>query len=294
MAADVPSAGVSRVAGPDTVTGLGVAGPFADGRAADGAVERVMAALVSSAVDLPGVWAALADDLAWASLGVPLPSVNLVFGAHLASPADANVERRIDEAIAWFDERGLPFVWWILPSTEPADLGARLIERGFTRTAGEMPAMAVALAGPPHPRLPDGVTIEPVRDPATYRVYCDTLAAAFDAPAEFADAWHRLVSLEFGDDLPLRPLLGWLDGKPVATGLAVLAEDIVGLYSIGTIAGARGRGIGRAMTLATMQAGWDAGRRVALLEATEMGYPLYRSIGFETITTIELYLHEPG
>ena len=263
---------------------------------ADEAVEQVMAAMVSAAIDLEGEMVAIAPDLSRASLGIPIPSVNLVFGVHLDGLDDGAVERRIDEAIAWFDERGLPFVWWVLPSTQPSDLRDRLAARGFAALPGAMPAMAVDLDGPPRPEVPAGVEIERVRDAATYRTYCDTLAAGFDAPAEFADAWFRLVDLGFGDELPLRMFLARTvpDGRPVATCMAVLAGDTVGLYSIGTLADARGRGIGRAMTLTAMRTGYDAGCRTALLEATDAGYPLYISLGFRTITMVELFVHQPG
>lgn len=270
--------------------------PLGDVGAAGAAVERVMGAMVSAAIDLDGELVEIASDLSRASLGIPIPSVNLVFGAHLDGLDDRAVERRIDEAIAWFDERGLPFVWWVLPSSEPRDLRDRLAARGFAVLPGAMPAMAVDLDGPPRPVVPPGVEIVRVRDASTYRTYCDTLAAGFDAPAEFADAWFRLVDLGFGDELALRMFLARTvpDGRPVGTGMAVLAGDTVGLYSIGTLADARGRGIGRAMTLTGMRAGYDAGCRTVLLEATDAGYPLYISLGFRTITMIELFVHQPG
>jgi ribosomal protein S18 acetylase RimI-like enzyme len=271
-------------------------GPLADVAEAGAAVEHVMAAMVSAAVGIEGAGVALGPDLSLASLGIPIPSVNLVFGAHFPGLDEGAIERRIDDAVAWFDERGLPFVWWVLPSTEPADLGRRLVARGFAALPGTMPAMAVELGEPPAPVVPDGVEIERVRDVASYRTYCDTLAAGFDAPNEFADAWFRLAEVGFGDDLPLRMFLarGSRDGRPVGTAMAVLADDTVGLYSIGTVAEARGRGIGRAMTVTAMQAGYDAGCRTALLEATDLGYPLYASLGFRTITMIELFVHQPG
>ena len=102
-----------------------------DVSAAGAAVERVMAAMVSAAIELDGDLVEIAPDLSRASLGIPIPSVNLVFGAHLGGLDDAAFERRIDNAIAWFDERGLPFVWWVLPSSEPSDLRDRLAARGF-------------------------------------------------------------------------------------------------------------------------------------------------------------------
>lgn len=48
-----------------------------------------------------------------------------------------------------------------------------------------------------------------------------------------------------------------------------------------TVADARGRGFGRAVTLAAMHAGAEAGAAVAVLQSTEMGHGVYRRLGFE-------------
>src|SRR5439155_3592693 len=51
----------------------------------------------------------------------------------------------------------------------------------------------------------------------------------------------------------------------------------------GVVPAARNRGIGRAVTLAACRQGLSLGCRHALLNATGMGEPVYRRIGFESI-----------
>ncbi|MGZ8515517.1 MAG: GNAT family N-acetyltransferase, partial [Candidatus Limnocylindrales bacterium] len=48
-----------------------------------------------------------------------------------------------------------------------------------------------------------------------------------------------------------------------------------------TLPDARGRGLGRAITLAAMRHGAGAGAAIAVLQSSEVGYRLYRGLGFE-------------
>jgi ribosomal protein S18 acetylase RimI-like enzyme len=89
------------------------------------------------------------------------------------------------------------------------------------------------------------------------------------------------ASLGFGDELPTRPLLARVDGRPVATALGLLAGEGIVIVNVATVPDARGRGIGRAVTLAAMHAGADAGATIAVLQSTEMGHGVYQRLGFE-------------
>src|SRR5262245_11256955 len=61
--------------------------------------------------------------------GIPHPIMNGVSRARLAPE---EVEAAITEAVAHFQSRGLPFFWWLGPSTRPAGLGRSLEACGFT------------------------------------------------------------------------------------------------------------------------------------------------------------------
>lgn len=227
---------------------------------------------------VPGFDGFVAPDVVMASIGLPIARVN---SASAARFAPATADARIDDVVDWFAQRQLPFVWRLGPSDQPADLRARLLARGFALDPDEMPGMAASMADlPPIERL-DGVTVELVRDAGAFREWLDTMVAGFGMPPQIGDAYMAFASLGFGDDLPTRGLLARVEGRPVATALGVLAGEGIVIVNVATVPEERGRGIGRAVTLAAMHAGAAAGAAIAVLQSTEMGHGIYRRLGFE-------------
>ena len=76
----------------------------------------------------------------------------------------------------------------------------------------------------------------------------------------------------------------------MAVSSLVMAGDLAGIYAVATLPDARGRGIGTAMTLHAMAEGKRRGAEAAVLQATDMGKPVYEKIGFSTAYDYELYL----
>jgi len=201
-------------------------------------------------------------------------------------------DRRIEEVLDLFRPQRLPLIWWIGPSTRPADLGARLLAHGL-RCGGEEPGMAVELSRLPldEPR-PAGLSIVPVERALALRRWVGAYVAGFGMPAH----WRRaLLDWEAGrgeEGATRRHYLGLLWGRAVATAQLVLGGGVAGLYGLSTIPRARGRGIGRAMTLFAMQQGQALGYRVGVLYAAEMGRPLYRRLGFREYIVARDYVWE--
>lgn len=72
-------------------------------------------------------------------------------------------------------------------------------------------------------------------------------------------------------------------GQPVGFGLGVYERGFVGLFDIVVVQKARGRGIGRAITMAIMCWGRDIGAEHAYLNvrgANRVALNLYASLGF--------------
>ena len=90
-------------------------------------------------------------------------------------------------------------------------------------------------------------------------------------------------------DLVLRtpscqPLVGTIEGRVVATGLATASGAVGWLGAVVVDEPMRGRGYGRAMTEELCRRLRDAGCGTLSLVATEAGRPLYERLGFRLVT----------
>lgn len=203
-----------------------------------------------------------------------------------ASPSRA--EEAIDAAIEPFVTRRIPFEWSITPGSRPADLAARLDARGF-RHYFDITGMAVPLEGlPARPALPPGLSIVPVQGADALATFFSILVEPFDLDPACAGPAARLESRLQKEDERLRQrFLGLLDGEPVATSMLSLGGDIAGVFAVSTTSRARGRGVGAAMTLAPLLAARERGYDIGVLQASPMGAPVYRRLGFRE------YFQEP-
>jgi len=73
--------------------------------------------------------------------------------------------------------------------------------------------------------------------------------------------------------------------SPWGGSVAIRTGDVSGVYAVGTIARARRRGIGTAASWAAVAAGRAWGCDTIVLQASEMGLPIYRAMGFRTIVS---------
>jgi hypothetical protein len=84
--------------------------------------------------------------------------------------------------------------------------------------------------------------------------------------------------------------VGYASGDPVVSGLGWRTGRTIGVYSIATVGSARRRGYGAAMTAHVVADGMGAGCDVAVLQASEMGRPVYERLGFRTVVRYAAYL----
>ena len=88
-------------------------------------------------------------------------------------------------------------------------------------------------------------------------------------------------------------LLAYEGSEPLAIAMTIVTDGVAGIYWVGTTEAARGRGLGRALTAAAVDAGFDLGADLASLQASPMGEPIYRAMGFETIYDYRLLMASP-
>ncbi|MFL5733766.1 MAG: GNAT family N-acetyltransferase [Chloroflexia bacterium] len=233
--------------------------------------------------------ATLYDDpeMVYVVTGRPGSFFNCVARARLAAgPVDA----RVEEAVGRFRARGVAGRWWTGPLTTPADLGSRLEEHGFGPRL-DAPGMGLDLAGMGEEvEEPPGVDIEHVEDQARLAQWSFVCSRGFGMGEVEVRAWHEAYAeVGLGPELPWQHFVAIREGEPVATSSLFLGGGVAGLYHVVTMPVARGQGIGAAVTAVALHSARRLGYRIAVLQATEMGAPVYRRLGFREFCTLGLY-----
>jgi GNAT superfamily N-acetyltransferase len=216
-------------------------------------------------------------DLSITSCGFPSQRFNHAFLKH----PDGDVARACERAEAYFGAQKLPFFVQVRDDRETL-CAPVLRERGYARVDA-LPVMALS----PIPQEPirrgdravPGFEISEVASEADLEDYRITAFAGFGIPVQAA----RLFLTEAFWRMPgVRLYLGRLDGVAVATSALVSSPGVAGIYWVATHPEFRKRGFGEVVTWAAVCGGARDGLPVACLQASAMGAPVYRRMGFDT------------
>jgi ribosomal protein S18 acetylase RimI-like enzyme len=222
-------------------------------------------------LDVPDVVDRSAADVQACSSSIPLHLFNGICEARFQDWA-----ARAREVIGEYVDRGVPWFWWVTPSTTAPELEAALAACGASQSV--VPGMHLELAGW-SPRVTTEIETAVVSPAEPISV--DTLMTGFGVPEAFREPVlaHGAVLARTNS----MSVLGLVDGEPVGGGLAVLADRTVGLYMIATLEGARGRGVGLAVTQRLLAEARDRGATDAVLHTTALGRGVYERVGFEVV-----------
>jgi GNAT superfamily N-acetyltransferase len=228
------------------------------------------------------------SDVVWFYTGIQFPLFNGVLYAKLKP---TGVKAVIDSLQAKIDEQGASALWWISPQSKPDNLGSLLEQQGL-KPAGETPGMAIDLVLLENkPETITNFTIRKVGSMEMQALWARIAAIG----TGFSDiATEEMVRLEETLSDPQykaqHRYIGFLNDTPVATSALVLDSGVAGIYAVATIPEARRKGIGRFMTLIPLLEAKQIGYRVGILQASSMGYQIYKKIGFKDICKYRTYL----
>ena len=104
------------------------------------------------------------------------------------------------------------------------------------------------------------------------------------------ELFRIMAGAGYGPGQSFRHYLGLLDGKPVATGGMHVGDSVVGITNITVLPEARRRGIGTAISRAPVLKARDLGYRIACLQSSKMGYPMYERMGFREYLKFAVYV----
>ncbi|MBC7983992.1 MAG: GNAT family N-acetyltransferase [Candidatus Obscuribacterales bacterium] len=191
-------------------------------------------------------------------------------------------EPAIELARQFFRQRNRSFTFVTLYNRDAA-LDACLEKQDF-KLDSESPCMLVE--SPVFvPKLAAGACVVKLIETSQIKDVITIGAAAYVAlglPAEQAAA-------AFGNDQALLDdriagVIVYLDDQPAAMALTIMsgreAELTAGVYWVGTVPSARGKGLGELCTALATNVGFERGARIVTLQASPDGEPLYRRMGY--------------
>ncbi|WP_181768170.1 GNAT family N-acetyltransferase [Streptomyces albidus (ex Kaewkla and Franco 2022)] len=206
-----------------------------------------------------------------------------------ADTADAAIQAQV----GYFTAEEREFEWKLYAHDRPHDLGARLEAAGFTPEPQETLMVAEAAELSTEVRLPEGVRLCQVTEPAELDLVTDVHEAAFGEPdtwlgdqlrAQLAEsATSVVVVVAMAGEVPVSAArLELLPGTPFA-----------GLWGGGTVPEWRGRGIYRALIAYRARIAAECGYRYLQVDASSESSPILRRLGFAALSTTTPYVYRP-
>jgi hypothetical protein len=224
------------------------------------------------------------------STGFPVGLSNAALRLDPAVPAREVIAR----AREFFRLEGRAFTLWVRGEPD-ADLADAAESEGMRRISEPPTPWMVLRERLPDAPTRDGVEVEQVSNEATFE---DVVRVAQAAWASVGLPPEETAALLARPDRMLAPHLVWalarLDGRPAAAAMALCSHGVAGVYWVSTVPEARRRGLAEVVTRAVGNAGFDAGMRVAALQASVMGHPVYLRMGYQTVADMRWYLARSG
>jgi len=201
-------------------------------------------------------------------------------------PMDA--QEVLGRAAVFFAERGHSYEIWTRTGVDD-DLENAAMAVGMS-FAAELKGMAIHRS-PELPECDAGVELRRVQDIQGVRDFTNVAADGFlgEGPGI-----SELVRATFSDSRSLladdtAAFVVWDHGEPASVAMTMVKEDVAWIGWVATRVEFRGRGLGRIATAAATRAGFGLGARFASLEATKMGVPVYRRLGYGEIMNYRNY-----
>lgn len=195
----------------------------------------------------------------------------------------------LDRARGFFSPRDRGFAVWVRPGlAEDSELVSAAEAAGLQKVY-EMPEMVLGhRADDVEP--PDSAALRRVTSAEDAAGFWEVAAAAYVSngfPPETFSYYEDYEGL-WADNVAA--FLARIDGRPAAIAMTVVTRGVAGIYWVGTTEEARGRGLASALTATAVNTGFEMGAEIASLQASPMGEPVYRRLGFETIFNYSLFL----
>jgi GNAT superfamily N-acetyltransferase len=241
--------------------------------------DNMCAWLRVSCGQVPGSLVHEAGGVAAFGSGLPIPLFN-----QIVVTDDHPTDAAMTDALQALQERSAPF-YVVLRRGIDDRFGPVLNELGLILEEEIAPGMALHSIPPPAPP-PDAHEIRRITDAAGLDDHIRVVVDGFGIPEPISRLW---IGERLWERDGCTVYVGYTDGVPVSSGFTVRTGRTIGVYNIATVDTARRRGYGAAMTARIAADGAAAGCDVAVLQASDMGKPVYERLGFRTVVGRDVY-----
>jgi hypothetical protein len=218
----------------------------------------------------------------------PIPLAYIFNAVISMQPSGGDETQLIRDTLSFFKSRDRKeFDWWLAPGLETSDWGRQLATQGLV-FQDEPPGMAVEMSILPEAvSLPAGVQVRPVEDATAMKTWNRTFIEGYGLPADWEGPCLDMMLASMQTSMV--SYLATVDDQPVGTSSVLYEAGVAGVYNVATQLAWRGRGIGAAVTLKALLDARAGGYQVGILQSSEMGYLVYRRLGFKEVCRMNHY-----
>jgi len=226
------------------------------------------------------------DDLIMTVGADAFPASNFVM--RLGSDQRPVAGEMFDRLLTFYGKRRRGFNLYLRGHVD-AELENICEDRGMIRI-GSPPGMHLA-APLPEWALDRDVTVRVVADQEGMADFAAVTVASYKSLGLPEDTGRRLFARPERMCRPhVLPVVAYDGGVPAAAAMAFLSHGIAGIYWVGTVETHRRRGLADQCTRLAGNQAFARGARQVVLQASPMGEPVYRTMGYREFTRYPWYM----
>jgi GNAT superfamily N-acetyltransferase len=207
--------------------------------------------------------------------------------------SENEIEAQVRTMVEGIQAGDLPATWFVGPKSTPPNQGDYLLQHGFAQVT-QFSGMFIELSRVDESLVSTtGLEIKVVSGESDLLAWARVVTeGAFNRPAAEADGFYGIIKPLLGCP-DAKFYLGFHEGIPVSTSMLFLSDGVVGVYFVVTHPDHRKKGYGSELTLAVLRDGRRTGYQTSVLQATSMGEPIYRRIGFKEDCYFKIFALRP-